>query len=199
MSAGKIIPRICLTCGVAFGGVASAVKRGGALYCSEACYRNRDWRASVAKRFWSKVDKTPGQGPKGECWIWIGSLINGGRGSFGRGGRNEGTVLAHRFAWELEHGPIPDGLFVLHRCDNPPCVRCLFLGTAADNSDDMAKKGRSHRKLQPDQVLEIRNRIILGQVPESIASDFGVSRSAIRGIKDGQTWRHVHIECGRGE
>lgn len=93
-----------------------------------------------AETFWSKVDTT------GECWLWLAARIPPyGYGNFG--GTQDGVrwvKLAHRHAYELAHGPIPEGMWVLHRCDNPPCVRPdhLFLGTHADNMRDMVAKGR---------------------------------------------------------
>ena len=80
----------------------------------------------------------------GECVVWSG-YRHGGR--YGRVRTGKTKVGAHRVAWELVHGLIPAGLFVLHRCDNPPCVRIdhLFLGTPADNMRDMMEKGRSAR------------------------------------------------------
>lgn len=88
-------------------------------------------------RFWMRVDKSD------ECWIWT-----AGRGDHGYGGlkNDEGrSVSAHRFSYELHHGPIPEGMVVCHRCDNPPCVRPdhLFLGSPADNVQDMFQKGRA--------------------------------------------------------
>ena len=80
------------------------------------------------------------------CIIWTGR----GNGQYGYGsmsfrGRRVGV---HRLAWMLRHGPVPDGLYVLHRCDTPPCLNPdhLFLGTKADNSADMVAKGRSHNQ-----------------------------------------------------
>ncbi|NUQ92859.1 MAG: HNH endonuclease [Gemmatimonadaceae bacterium] len=92
--------------------------------------------AVVATRFWQKVEKTE------TCWLWTGARYSATRygqvilpGRVVRG--------AHRVAWELTHGPIPDGLFVCHRCDNKQCVRPdhLFLGTPKDNTHDMIAKG----------------------------------------------------------
>ena len=88
-------------------------------------------------RFWSCVDRT------GECWVWTAYLDPRGYGRFMRTWRS--VVQAHRYSWELAHGPIGDpALFVCHRCDNPKCVRPehLFLGTAKDNTADMIAKGR---------------------------------------------------------
>lgn len=78
----------------------------------------------------------------GTCWEWMGRRDKDGYGSF-RMSPSE-TDLAHRASWRLHRGPIPEGLFVLHRCDNPPCVNPehLFLGTQADNVHDMYAKQR---------------------------------------------------------
>jgi hypothetical protein len=85
--------------------------------------------ATFEHRFWSRVDRSAG------CWEWQGARNGAGYGVVSRDGRDHG---AHRVAWELTHGPIPDGLFALHHCDNPPCVRPehLYLGTAGDNLRD---------------------------------------------------------------
>ena len=84
------------------------------------------------------------------CHEWRGTLDGDGYGHLKVGGK---TVKAHRLAWTLANGPIPDGLNVLHHCDNPPCclVAHLFLGTHADNSKDKMAKGRhghSHNELK---------------------------------------------------
>jgi len=89
-------------------------------------------------RFWSKVDKT------GDCWLWTAAQNRHGYGDF-YVSRTFHT-MAHRFSWALHYGPIPEGLFVCHRCDTPLCVRPdhLFVGTTQDNMADMMRKGR-HR------------------------------------------------------
>lgn len=104
------------------------------------------------QRFWDKVDKTPGHGPKGKCWIWTACIVKTtGYGQFGLNGKVHG---AHRVAYELRFGPILDGMLVLHKCDFRSCVRHLFLGTYSDNTRDMIKKNRhakirSHRRIGP--------------------------------------------------
>lgn len=70
-----------------------------------------------AERFWEKVDT--GQHP-GDCWEWLAARNQDGYGIFGEA---NGSVLAHRFAWEQEHGPVPEGLELDHRCFNRGCVR----------------------------------------------------------------------------
>src|SRR4026209_597513 len=115
-------------------------------------------RRGVHARFWSKVQKTD------SCWLWLASK---GEHGYGWVALNNKNRHASRAAWELTNGPIPKGMFVLHRCDNPPCVRPdhLFLGTTQDNANEMSRKGRSlygernrRAKLTEAQVLEIRCR-----------------------------------------
>jgi len=160
-------------------------------YCSTFC-RSASGRRSFYDHFWNSVTKGP------TCWEW-----NKTRQPFGYGRVYTSSThaeMAHRVSWMLFNGPIPDGLFVLHRCDNPPCVRPdhLFLGTIRDNQVDSMNKGRNVRgtmnpraKLDPDKVRSIRALYASGQTKESIAAMFGVSSPVIRGIVNGTGWSHV--------
>jgi hypothetical protein len=93
-------------------------------------------RAPLSVRFYSRVIPMPNG-----CIEWGGSRVAGKYGQIKSGPK---MLKAHRVAWELTHGPIPDGLMVCHHCDNPPCVNVdhLFLGTGKDNQQDMVRKGR---------------------------------------------------------
>ena len=159
-------------------------------------------------RFWSKVNKTDG------CWEWAGKPNEKG---YGRFGVNYRVIFAHRFSWLITHGEIPDGLFVLHRCDNPICVRPddLFLGTKADNNADMRAKGRAapmprtpnagrfqsngrmsgehHHlaKLTAEDVLYIRQLRANGVRLRVLAQHFGVSEANISQIAKRKVWKNI--------
>src|SRR6185369_15948414 len=137
----------------------------------------------LPRRFWSYVDKS------GDCWLWAGSTFWTG---YGQLRLNNTSATAHRIAWELTFGPIPDGLFVCHKCDVRLCCNPahLFLGTAQENVDDMMRKGRytrdrkysrgSHRpqsKLTESQVVEIVQLVREGNSQNIVAKMFGVSHS----------------------
>lgn len=148
----------------------------------------------LADRFSDKVTKSEG------CWEWVGYCRAGyGRISIG----NHVFRSAHRVSWELHNGPIPNDLFVLHKCDNTKCVRPdhLFLGTKGDNNRDRHLKGRSgshvgelngRRKITERDVIEIRRLFTPWKVRYSdLAQRFGVSTSTINSIINRRTWNHL--------
>lgn len=158
-------------------------------------------KATLSERFWAKVDKSCGPDA---CWPWTGSRNprKGRQMDYGHFWNGSRSMPAHRFSWELANGPVPSGLFVLHRCDNPPCCNPehLFAGTHRDNMADMNAKGRrsdrrgteSHRaKLTEDDVRAIRAAHARGVGYLAASRMFGVSRSAIRFVIRRKTWRHV--------
>lgn len=144
--------------------------------------------------FNERVEKTDG------CWIWKGSKISRGYGSFHSDGYGK-RISAHRLSWKLHKGEIPKGLVIRHKCNNPICVNPdhLLLGTLKDNSRDRIEAGNSCKgikntksKLNEKQVTEIKNSLKLGE--KGIAKKYGISRSTICSIKQNRTWNHVKIE-----
>lgn len=144
--------------------------------------------------FWSKVDKS------GDCWIWCGAFNKYGYGDFRRkilGGRT-----SHRIAWLLTYGEIAAGMVVCHTCDNRSCCnpQHLFLGTPADNTQDMIAKGRSNTsrgiqkpnaKFTEQDVRSIRALYALGVSTSDLATLYHVHVVTIRDIVYSRTWRHV--------
>jgi hypothetical protein len=151
-----------------------------------------------------------------ECWLWTASTMGAGYGCFsitiGQGGRgNKVRINASRAAWLIYFGEIPDGLHVLHRCDNPPCVNPnhLFLGTPKDNSLDRDRKGRTRsrglkgeeapwHKLTVSDVTSILKDLRGAKSIAALARQHNVSRMAIYQIKSGRNWAALSSSLGIG-
>jgi hypothetical protein len=159
------------------------------------------------QRFWSKVEKTE------TCWIWKASKRAKGYGAF-VWATDDGQVIqgrAHRFAYELMHGPIPNDLCALHKCDNPACVNPdhIFIGTKADNNADMRQKGRHvpggthcgksgkwpraeahhNARLTMETALQIRADRLSGLSYSQIAKKHKVSNSSAYKIANNLQWK----------
>ena len=152
------------------------------------------------ERFWTKVDRRGVY----ECWEWTGGRTGNGYGALDIDGKMR-TV--HRLSFGIHYGDIPDGLCVLHHCDNPPCVnpQHLFAGTVSDNAVDMIRKGRGNRpfgerhhsaKLTDAQVLEILLIKPVSGYQSTIARKFGVSQVTISDIRSRKTWKHLDAAGG---
>jgi len=149
---------------------------------------------TLKQRFWEKVDKTPGHGPDGDCWLWTGAK----RGKLGYGLFS--TFCAHRVAFTLTKGNIPEGLMLLHSCDNPPCVNPSHLrpGTALQNKRDSIKRKRhafgertGNAVLTEKMVLEIRRLRATGLSGLKIAALLKVNYRAVYRVANKEFWKHV--------
>jgi len=143
-------------------------------------------------RFWSKVNKRD----EDDCWEWQAGKLPQGYGLFKIQGL---TQRAHRLAYQLSRHNIPDGLFVLHSCDNPPCVnpKHLFIGTHQDNMNDMKRKGRLpnrigennyNAKLSKIQVEEMRQLKAAGVTYQELMKIYGISNGQVSNIITGKNW-----------
>ena len=136
---------------------------------------------STINRFWAKVDKSGGDD---SCWHWTAGKDSDGYGKFSCDGK---TRKAHRIAWLITNGEIPDGLLVRHKCRGR-CVNPLHLelGTVQDNVHDKRRDGTSAKKLTPEQVREIRARI--NETRTQLAIEYQVSIVTISHIMAGKRW-----------
>lgn len=149
-------------------------------------------KSVIEKEFSSRVNKSS------SCWIWNGSVDAYGYGQFNLDGKQ---YKSHRLSYQLYNGEIGEGLCVLHRCDNPPCVnpKHLFLGTVQDNIRDKVSKGRHPRgnnhgnsKLNENQVRMIRRLYSDGTMNQyQLSGMFGVNQSVISRVIRRSLWGHI--------
>lgn len=197
-SAGHFEIRTCPECSVPFRVELNRALANRGEFCSRKCQRLANL---PEKRFWKKVNKD-GQVPVhvpelGPCWVWICSVDELWYGFF-RVSNHESMRKAHRASWIMAHGD-PGTLLVLHKCDNPSCVRPdhLFLGTNQDNCDDKFRKGREgnlfgssapHAKLTEEQVRFIRSST---DRPCALARRFNVGNSTIWNVLRRNSWKRI--------
>lgn len=170
----------------------------------ERFFSGHNYRMTFAERFWGMADASDGPDA---CWHWKGYIHKNGYGSLP-------PTLAHRASWEINRGPIPDGLQVCHKCDAnyPPgdityrrCVNPahLFLGTQSDNLRDMVRKGRfgasrtgkgekNPRAVLTEQTVRlIREKFDSGMRQADIARELGLTRDLVGGIVRRRSWTHI--------
>jgi len=189
----KMIERICQQCGKKFMVRADKVSQGIGKNCSRQCARLAQLKPAE-ERLWDRTDRSGGPDA---CWHWTAGA-NKGYGVLSINGKWQ---FAHRFSYELAHGPIPEDLCVCHTCDNPACCnpRHLFLGTLADNIHDAARKKRmasgeknSHAKLTEPEVRQIRDEYNAGLASgRTIAKRHGIDNTTVYDIINRKSWKHV--------
>mgnify|MGYP001217049446 CR=1 FL=1 len=156
-------------------------------------------RGSVEERFWRYVEKADG------CWKWTGGGRNDkGYGHISSGGRDGKNILVHRLSYEIHNGSIPDGMVVMHSCDNPSCVNPAHLraGTTSENIKEAYLKGRKvcqppHKQGESHGAAKITDQIVReirsekDKTIRQIARERGLSESLVSRVRHRQTWRHI--------
>lgn len=161
------------------------------------------FRAHLKMRLFAKLDMPD----ENACWEWTGGRTIKGYGSMMIDAPNNARTVCHRIAYVLRYGNIPDGLNVLHRCDNPPCCNPahLFVGTQLENMRDMVAKNRqahfgggiragsknSAAVYSEDQAIEAVRLSKLGLKATEIAAALNVSRQFVDKVRTGRLWSHA--------
>ena len=150
--------------------------------------RRKTYAANRERRFWANVDCKA----EWECWHW--------KRKFSKRYPSYCEMGAHRYSYELHYGPVPDGLVVMHVCDNTACVNPhhLRIGSQATNRADCVQKNRhakgsrqGHSRFTEYDIRQIRTRRSSGELLRKIAKDYKTSPAVISGIALGNSWRHV--------
>lgn len=144
---------------------------------------------SAKERIRAFTEKVDEQGAD-ECWEWLGARRRG----YGVFRSDSVVVSAHRYMWTAFNGPVPEGMKVLHKCNNSGCVNPhhLYLGTSKDNMEDMVKAGNSTRSLTNDQVTSMRRDYASGKfIYEELGKKYGVDRRIISPIILRRTYKEV--------
>jgi hypothetical protein len=158
-------------------------------------------RADTFEKAWDRLIRPKiKRSATGCCWLYTGTVDAAGYGSVLVGGAAGKRTKVHRIAYAIFNGPLVDGLFVMHSCDEPSCVNPahLSLGTCADNQRDMARKGRSYHgerhhmaKVTSDIVRAIRAERAAGARLRVLAGRYGISEMAVSDIARRKKWAHV--------
>lgn len=176
-------------------------KRRDALLCKTCAIGS-----STEERFWRKVRR----GDPNECWVWLGATRSGPL-KYGKMTVEGAYMAAHRYSYELAYGPIPDGMLVCHKCDNPSCVNPahLFLGTHRDNMQDCIEKNRfvfqhegvcpeirgaknPNARLTDSDVRAIRDLYAAGgHTKTELSRMYHVGRTTITRVVDRFNWKHL--------
>lgn len=198
-----MIDRICQNCGKTFQITLGRFNYFPAVACSRTCADRKkritcigatNYTAKQKKLFENKIMPEPMSG----CWLWTGASNRRGYGSTNFNKRRQES---HRVSWRIYRGEIPDGISVLHKCDNPGCVNPdhLFLGTNSDNMKDAFRKKRGripHHKGEKAHSAKL-TEFDVRQIRKStnscaeIAKEFGICQSNVSAIRRHKTWRHI--------
>lgn len=177
----------CTVCG-------STVRTRGSICCSVACSALR--RGSFEERFWLRVKKSK------SCWEWQGRVGKLGYARIRRTDRSR--VFVHRLSYEMHHGPVPEGLLVLHTCDNRRCVnpKHLYVGTHQDNTDDMFRRGRANKaqgerhgnaKLSDAEARRLVDMFRAGEATVAqLAVRYNLHPVHVDGVIKGRRRKHLH-------